>query len=97
MKSNCKKSIKVLCDSCGRHFDIGRKIVKLKKFDDLEAEYFICPHCGHIYLVAVTDSARRLSIKLSDGLNDNMLLRSEWLKAKYGAEIMEQIRREIND
>lgn len=92
MKSNYKKSTKVLCDNCGRFFDIGKKIVKLKMFGDLEAEYFICPHCKQIYLVIVTDSALRLSIKMHPKVEQTSIQeRAEWLKAKYGAEIMQEI------
>lgn len=47
MKAHMKKAgMKVLCDICGKQFDI--KLVERKQDVKVYRE-FICPHCEHVY------------------------------------------------
>ena len=93
MKSKLTKSLNVLCDSCKGGIPLDRKIFKVKKFGDLEAEYFVCRHCKSIYLVSVTDTALRLAIKMyGKGSTESIREREKWLREKHKEEITNKLK-----
>lgn len=72
MKSHkISPTINIVCDKCGKEFEIKESDLKIKKFEnEIEIQYFKCPDCGEKYIYLVTDESLRGLItiyKLGDG------------------------------
>lgn len=49
----------VVCNACFEMFTIEKEHLEVAKAEDLEVQYFSCPHCGKKYIALVTDSEMR--------------------------------------
>ena len=62
MKAHMKKAgMKVLCDICGKQFDI--KLVEREQDGKVYRE-LTCPECGHVYLAAVKENGKWITQNL---------------------------------
>ena len=50
-----------LCDECSSLVDVTDQ--KTVRRDGIEARYFRCPSCGHVYTISVTDPALRAKVR----------------------------------
>lgn len=49
----------IVCNACREVFAVEKGQFRTVKADDLEIQYFVCPHCGEKYIVLATDSEMR--------------------------------------
>lgn len=68
----------IKCDYCNNAFEMN---VKTRRIDNLEATYFICPHCKHEYVSMVTDAKLRKMIQKVKNLANKV--KNNVGKAKY--------------
>ncbi|WP_143314213.1 hypothetical protein [Clostridium sp. HBUAS56017] len=71
----------IKCDKCKKTFDFNNESIKEKYLGAMITEwYFICPHCGHKYLVSLFDTKSRVMLRqVEEFRNKGMLIKSDKL------------------
>lgn len=88
--------IDIVCDKCGKEFQIKESDLKVKKFEnEIEIQYFKCPECGEKYIYLVTDKKLRNLIDyyknrkgdINQAVRNNLKNEHEKLKKRYACLI----------
>ncbi len=45
----------ITCNICGKNFELERPDLIEQRIDDLNIQYYVCPHCGKKYIVFAAD------------------------------------------
>lgn len=72
----------ITCNICGKNFELEQPDIIERRIDDLDIQYYVCPHCRKKYVVFAADIEMR-------GL---ILLRKEY-ERKIRAGVLKKFRK----